>query len=93
MQARYGRRCHSAPRTVDQDDLISVRFQFGKVCLGINHGSSFGEDEDCLFVNVWAPKGANETAKLPVWVFIQGGGGPPCFPGTLYCGILRDQIR
>ena len=25
-------------------------------------------------MNVWAPEGANETTRLPVWVFIQGGG-------------------
>ena len=30
--------------------------------------------EDCLFVNVFAPTGANESSKLPVYFFIQGGG-------------------
>lgn len=55
--------------------VFRARFQFGPTCLGTNHNSYFGnEDEDCLFVNVWAPKDANETTKLPVWVFIQGGG-------------------
>ncbi|PLB49882.1 alpha/beta-hydrolase [Aspergillus steynii IBT 23096] len=31
-------------------------------------------DEDCLFVNVFSPSAATEASKLPVWVFIQGGG-------------------
>lgn len=34
-------------------------------------------------MNVWAPTNANETSKLPVWVYIQGGGKPfppPPFP-------------
>jgi para-nitrobenzyl esterase len=30
-------------------------------------------DEDCLFVNVWTPAG-NATSKLPVMVWIYGGG-------------------
>lgn len=30
-----------------------------------------GEDEDCLFLNVYAPRGAK---KLPVYVWIHGGG-------------------
>ncbi|KAM0332102.1 hypothetical protein ACHAQA_002374 [Verticillium albo-atrum] len=33
-----------------------------------------GHDEDCLFANIWAPDTGNSTVKLPVWVFIQGGG-------------------
>lgn len=41
----------------------------------INH--YFGEEatsEDCLTMNVWAPAGATPNAKLPVIVFIYGGG-------------------
>ena len=32
------------------------------------------ESEDCLFVNVIAPTNATQTSKLPVYLFIQGGG-------------------
>ena len=32
------------------------------------------EDEDCLFVNVWTPSDASPESRLPVWVFISGGG-------------------
>jgi carboxylesterase type B len=31
-------------------------------------------DEDCLFLDVWAPTNATPTSKLPIMVFIQGGG-------------------
>lgn len=31
-------------------------------------------DEDCLFLDVFAPSNANKNSKLPVWFFIQGGG-------------------
>jgi acetylcholinesterase len=35
---------------------------------------STSEAEDCLFVNVWGPASATPKSKLPVWVYIQGGG-------------------
>lgn len=38
----------------------------------------FGEEatsEDCLYLNIWAPPGVRPGAKLPVVVFIYGGGG------------------
>ncbi len=41
----------------------------------INH--YFGEEptsENCLFMNIWTPANANAGAKLPVIVFIYGGG-------------------
>ncbi|KAF2150929.1 alpha/beta-hydrolase [Myriangium duriaei CBS 260.36] len=37
-------------------------------------GSDCKVDEDCLFVNVYAPSSATENSKLPVWFYIQGGG-------------------
>lgn len=30
--------------------------------------------EDCLFVNVFKPSNATEDSKLPVWIWITGGG-------------------
>lgn len=42
----------------------------------INH--YFGEEatsEDCLFMNIWAPPDATPDSRLPVIVFIYGGGG------------------
>ena len=41
----------------------------------LNH--YFGEEassEDCLYLNIWAPSGAKPGQKLPVLVFIYGGG-------------------
>ena len=42
----------------------------------INH--YFGEEptsEDCLYMNIWAPPDATRESRLPVVVFIYGGGG------------------
>lgn len=52
--------------------------------------------EDCLFLNVWKPAGAKPTAKLPVMVWIHGGGfvfgsgGGPDFSGAAFArqGVL-----
>lgn len=33
-----------------------------------------GNDEDCLYVNIWAPKIENVQTKVPVFVYIPGGG-------------------
>jgi para-nitrobenzyl esterase len=41
----------------------------------INH--YFGEEatsEDCLYLNIWAPAGSTSHSRLPVVVFIYGGG-------------------
>lgn len=43
-----------------------------------NINNYFGEEatsEDCLYLNVWAPPGSRANGKLPVIVFIYGGGG------------------
>lgn len=55
---------------------------------GINH--YFGEEatsEDCLYLNIWAPPRATPASRLPVIVFIYGGGytigssGSPLYAG------------
>jgi para-nitrobenzyl esterase len=49
---------------------------FGAKCLQVessNQSSVVGQ-EDCLTANVWTPPSAAPTSKLPVLVFIHGGG-------------------
>ncbi|KAH8883462.1 alpha/beta-hydrolase [Thozetella sp. PMI_491] len=59
------------PETFSTPQLAN---KFGDICLGLSAGLDQGQSEDCLFVNVWKPKQATPKSKLPVWVFIQGGG-------------------
>ncbi|KAK3298999.1 Alpha/Beta hydrolase protein [Chaetomium fimeti] len=54
---------------------VEEAMTYGPICLGNDLAYPVqGQSEDCLFVNVWAPTNATERSKLPVWVFIQGGG-------------------
>jgi para-nitrobenzyl esterase len=51
---------------------------FGPACMQANRGvAALGVDrvsEDCLYLNVWAPPNARPGAKLPVVMWIYGGG-------------------
>lgn len=48
--------------------------QFGPICVGSDQNASSTQTEDCLFVNVFTPSDATADSKLPVWLYIQGGG-------------------
>ena len=51
--------------------------QYEPICMAIDTPyPSSGHDEDCLFMNIWTPSNATAASKLPVWLFIQGGGEP-----------------
>ncbi|KFY42952.1 hypothetical protein V495_04266 [Pseudogymnoascus sp. VKM F-4514 (FW-929)] len=47
---------------------------FGPLCVGVAQTLSESRGEDCLFVNVFTPSNATRDSKLPVWVYISGGG-------------------
>lgn len=47
-----------------------------------------GSSEDCLYLNLWLPSGAKPDAKLPVMVWIHGGG----FVGGSGSGTSGSQI-
>ncbi|RFN48553.1 lipase 2 [Fusarium flagelliforme] len=47
---------------------------YAPFCPGVNDRLGSNIDEDCLFVNLWAPANATSDSKLPVMVFFQSGG-------------------
>ena len=49
---------------------------FGATCIGywIYTQETDSINEDCLYLDVFAPENATTESNLPVWFFIQGGG-------------------
>ncbi|MBT8236208.1 MAG: carboxylesterase family protein [Bacteroidia bacterium] len=56
---------------------------------------SEGSSEDCLFLNIWRPAGAAPQARLPVMVWIHGGGfvgGSGSGPGNAGNAFAKQGI-
>ncbi|MCC2975669.1 carboxylesterase family protein [Sphingomonas sp. PL-96] len=70
-------------------DCMQEPFPSDAAPLGVKPG------EDCLFLNVWAPEGAPRGRKLPVMVWIYGGGfvnggsSPPTYSGA---NLAREGV-
>ncbi|KAL4985143.1 alpha/beta-hydrolase [Aspergillus falconensis] len=62
------------PQDPPVTDAIQEASAHGSICIGAGQNISEGVDEDCLFINVFAPSNATAKSNLPVWVYIQGGG-------------------
>ena len=57
------------------DSEVLPATEFGSTCVGYwIYGLNDTINEDCLYLNVFAPANATTDSKLPVWFFIQGGG-------------------
>ncbi|CAN9183315.1 hypothetical protein AA0112_g10425 [Alternaria arborescens] len=68
----------TAPQDPKDESGVVNATKFGPLCIGTKRPlkAEFGgtNSEDCLFINVFAPERATNKSKLPVYVFIQGGG-------------------
>lgn len=64
------------PRRADQSSGTTQALDYGPACLQPTRssGASLRTDEDCLFLNVWTPVGTESRKRLPVMVWIHGGG-------------------
>ena len=60
--------------------LLTLSLQHGPLCLGTREvvatsdSVPAGFSEDCLLLDIYAPTNASADSKLPVYIYIQGGG-------------------
>ena len=67
---RYGH-CSYQPRSFyNEEENLKKIFYYNE----FRKGETYTYDEDCLFLNVFTPDSAKEGDKLPVLVYIHGGG-------------------
>ncbi|KAH6608363.1 hypothetical protein Trco_001709 [Trichoderma cornu-damae] len=85
-QAPLGKLRFRAPQDPTPEKSVQDASKFGPICLAMDQPADARLSEDCLFVNVYKPSGADSNSNLPVWVYIQGGGYAanynPNFNGT-----------
>jgi hypothetical protein len=63
------------PQPAESRNDIREAKAFGAYCAATKSTNGpRSEAEDCLFINVWRPSDVSADAKLPVYVFIHGGG-------------------
>lgn len=66
----YGN-CSYQPRTFyNEEENLKKIFYYNE----FRKGEKYTYSEDCLFLNIWTPETATENSKLPVVVYIHGGG-------------------
>ena len=67
---KYGN-CSYQPRAFyDEEQMIEKVFYYNE----FRRGETYTYSEDCLFLNIWTPESATNHSKLPVIVYIHGGG-------------------
>ncbi|MCH2614095.1 MAG: carboxylesterase family protein [Opitutales bacterium] len=63
------------PQSVDSWEGVRACYTFGPASIQkMGRNAAQEQSEDCLYLNVWTTRGGEESAKLPVMVWIHGGG-------------------
>lgn len=67
---KYGS-CSYQPRSFyNEEENIKKIFYYNE----FRRGESYDYSEDCLFLNIWTPEDATPDSRLPVILYIHGGG-------------------
>lgn len=65
----YGHCCYQPRAFYDESKLLQKNFFYRE----FRRGATFSYDEDCLFLNIFAPENGKEGDNLPVILYIHGG--------------------
>jgi para-nitrobenzyl esterase len=85
------------PQPVTPWEGVRDATEFGPTCATTGWGDapgtiSEGSSEDCLYLNVWKPASAKQGAKLPVMVWIHGGGFTGGSGNTSGDGFAKQDV-
>ncbi len=67
---RYGACCYQPRSFYNEEENEKKMFYYNE----FRKGETYVYDEDCLFLNIFTPDSAKEGDKLPVLIYIHGGG-------------------
>jgi para-nitrobenzyl esterase len=92
--APIGARRFKPPAAAARWSGVRAATQKGPQCIQFDGGSRYGSafSEDCLFANVFLPRGTTSRSRLPVLFYIHGGGNV-AGSGSEYDGrrLAQDQ--
>ena len=66
----YGSCCYQPRSFYNEEDVPEKAFYYNE----FRKGATYTYSEDCLFLNIWTPDTAKAGDRLPVLVYIHGGG-------------------
>ncbi|WWC92866.1 uncharacterized protein L201_007827 [Kwoniella dendrophila CBS 6074] len=79
----------------DKNKILEDARNFGPICIQQPATVGVGE-EDCVTLNIWKPSNATDGDKLPVVIYIHGGGNyynsAQGFPMQSWVNITKGQV-